>query len=462
MTSRSLSAILLRLAPLSLLARGGEALLPVLLAAWFGRSRATDVYWFCWACFTLAGSLVFSAYQDSALIPIVVGERAAAPARLPALIGALTGNTLAYGSGLAVVVALATLGGLRLRYTGEDLVLALELAPPLALGLVALSLRTCYGAVLSAEHAFAIVPAASALAMASNLALVGATRGALGVRAIPLGALAGELVAVVVLIRALIRRGLWARPTLARPEALERFRRLVGFEVVGNAITRLNPVIDQWIAGLAGVIGGGTLLRYAGDLALTPTSILQAVLLSVLMSRLAALHTADLRDRVAATLRATLLTTAGFLVVCAAAIYVVRGPLTRIVYLHGAMDEAAVEQMTALLPWYLVGLVPFGALLVLARTHVAVQNSRIMRSMGLLNATLNLGLDAALVGPLGLRGIALATSITHAVVAVVFWWRLRPLLAARHPSAGGGSPPGPTPATGSPQVPAVLPDLREL
>src|SRR5215470_9433851 len=205
MTSRSLTAILLRLAPLSLLARAGEALLPILLAAWFGRSRATDVYWFCWACFTLAGSLVFSAYQDSALIPIVVGERTTAPARLPALIGALTGNTLAYGSGLALVVALATLGGLRLRYAGEDLALALELAPPLALGLVALSLRTCYGAVLSAEHAFAIAPVASALAMASNLALVGATRGSFGVLAIPLGALAGELVATGVLIRALVR-----------------------------------------------------------------------------------------------------------------------------------------------------------------------------------------------------------------------------------------------------------------
>src|SRR5215467_12123651 len=129
MTSRSLAAILLRLAPLSLLARAGEALLPVLLAAWFGRSQATDVYWFCWACFTFAGSLVFSAYQDSALIPIVVAERATAPERLPALVAALTGNTLAYGGALALVVALATLGGLCLRYGGDDLALALALTP---------------------------------------------------------------------------------------------------------------------------------------------------------------------------------------------------------------------------------------------------------------------------------------------------------------------------------------------
>jgi len=443
MTNRSVAAIMLRLAPLSLIARGGEALLPVLLAAWFGRSQATDVYWFCWACFTLAGSLLFSAYQDSALIPIVVHERTAAPGRLPALVAALTGNTLVYGSALAALVALATLGGLRLRYAGADLTLALQLLPALALGLVVLSLRTCYGAVLNAEHAFAISPIASALAMASNLGLVAMARGALGVRAVPLGALAGELVGTTALALALNRRGLWARPTLARPEPLERFRRLVSSEVAGAAITRLNPVIDQWVAGLAGIVGGGTLLRYAGDLALVPTSILQATLLSVLVSRLAAHHADGRCDRLAATLRGTLLAVTGYLVAGSLVVYLCRGPLTRLVFLHGAMDPAAVAEMTALLPWYLVGVLPFGLLLVLARAHVALQNSRIMLAMGVLNAVSNLVLDVALVRPLGLRGVALATSITHAVVALAFWWRLRPRLGAYDANRAGGAPRSP-------------------
>lgn len=37
-------------------------------------------------------------------------------------------------------------------------------------------------------------------------------------------------------------------------------------------------------------------------------------------------------------------------------------------------------------------------------------------------------LNALLVVSLGLPGIALATSLTNAVVALVFWVRLRPLL----------------------------------
>ena len=84
------------------------------------------------------------------------------------------------------------------------------------------------------------------------------------------------------------------------------------------------------------------------------------------------------------------------------------------------MDWAGVERMAHLLPYHLVGLAPFGALLVLARAHVAVQNSRIMLAMGVLNAALNAGLNLAFLPWLGLEGIALSTSCTYAVVALVF------------------------------------------
>jgi putative peptidoglycan lipid II flippase len=88
------------------------------------------------------------------------------------------------------------------------------------------------------------------------------------------------------------------------------------------------------------------------------------------------------------------------------------------------MDEAGADRIAAILPWALIGVVPFGVLLVLARAHVALQNSRIMPSMGILNSALNAGLNFAFVSWLGLSGIALSTSLTYVVIAVVFWLRL--------------------------------------
>jgi putative peptidoglycan lipid II flippase len=99
-------------------------------------------------------------------------------------------------------------------------------------------------------------------------------------------------------------------------------------------------------------------------------------------------------------------------------------PLCTLLFLHGAMDRAGVARIAEILPWALAGAAPFGALLVLARAHVARQNSRIMPSMGVLNSTLNAAFNLLLVGPLGLAGIALSTTMTYVVVAVVFWMRL--------------------------------------
>jgi peptidoglycan biosynthesis protein MviN/MurJ (putative lipid II flippase) len=54
--------------------------------------------------------------------------------------------------------------------------------------------------------------------------------------------------------------------------------------------------------------------------------------------------------------------------------------------------------------------------------------------MGILNASLNLIFDVVFVkAPLpfgGLRGLALSTSLTHLIVAVVFYFRLENVLRA--------------------------------
>src|SRR5690606_17120819 len=55
--------------------RALEAALPLLYAYWFGRGDETDVYYFAWAVFTFAVSLVFSIHRDSSLVPILAEER---------------------------------------------------------------------------------------------------------------------------------------------------------------------------------------------------------------------------------------------------------------------------------------------------------------------------------------------------------------------------------------------------
>jgi putative peptidoglycan lipid II flippase len=435
---RSIAATTLLLLPLQIVSRGIEALLPLLLAVWFGRNDLTDVYYFAWAVFALAGSLVFSAFQDSAVVPVLAELELKDPRSLPTVRGSLFAHTLVFGAAVAGAVALAAGSWFAVRYSGGARAVALWMVVPFALYLVALAVKTFLASMLSASHHYAPAPIAAAVGAVVTLGVIAIARGWISMVAVPCGSLCGEIAAAWVLFASTRAAGIVLHPTLARPEPVRRIARLVASEVGGSAVTRVNPVVDQLMATLATVVGGGTLLKLSGDVATVPTSLLQAALLPVLLTHLSQDFAAGDLRRLRATLSRALAMVVAVLGLATALIWVARRPLLHLVFGHGAMDWAGVERMAHLLPYHLVGVVPFGVLLVLARAHVATQNSRIMISMGVLNAALNAGLNFALLPSLGLEGIALSTSCTYAVVAGVFWIRLRARLGATTGAGGNG------------------------
>jgi putative peptidoglycan lipid II flippase len=411
----------LGLLPLQIVLRAGEALLPLALAACFGRSAETDLYYLLASYFVFAAAIVTGAFQDSGAVPVLIEVGASDPGHLPEVTGALLGHTWAVGGtvglGMGIIAAAVAAAASPLK------ALAFELTAAMAAATVATSVRAFYVGVLNARGAYRAHPVGSGLGMALTWVVLFAGRRAVGILIVPLALGAGEVLSIFVL-RAIAVQALGFRvvPNLRRSEPIRRIFALVRLEITGSLITRINPVIDQLMAGLAGVVGGGTLVRYASDVASLPTSILQATLFPVLLTRLAyeAKRPAEFR----ATLTKTLAAVVFLLVLAAVAFAAVRHPLCALLFGRGAMDPTGVAQIAGILPWALAGAAPFGALLVLARAHVALQNSRIMPSMGVLNSVLNAAFNALFVGALGLSGIAFSTSVTYLVVAIVFWARL--------------------------------------
>lgn len=458
MKKRSIARTALLILPAQVGFRALEASLPLLLAYWFGRGDATDVYYFAWAVFAFAGSLVFSMHQDSALVPILAEERLRRPEGLPRLRGALLAYTWIIGGAIAVLVGAGALGWFRLRYADASFAVAARMVPPFCLYLVVMATRVFFGTMCNVERQFYIQPIASFIGMLANVAILAATHKNGGVAFVPIASLTGEIIAATVLATYAIRfLGLKTVLSLDRPPALMTFARLASSEVGGGAVTRINPVIDQLMAGLTAVVGGGTMLRYAGDVALLPTSLLQAALLPVLMSHIAE----DFARRDLHTIRRTvvkaLLSVGGLLLAASALLFFVRVPLLRLVFLHGQMDEAGVARMAHLLPYHLIGLAPFGALLVLARAHVAMKNGTIMISMGIFNATSNIVFNLLLYPFLGLEGLALSTSCVQTAVAIVFWFRFEKRLENLRTGAATLTP---VPATAS-SVAAKLAEEKE-
>jgi putative peptidoglycan lipid II flippase len=412
-----------RVAPWQAVHRGLTALLPLLLATWFGRSQATDLYNLLAALFTLAGSLVFASFQDSALVPIAIDVQRREPAQFARFVGALFTHTLVLASALALLIGVGAWLWFRDR-GGAAAPLVAPMVIGFALYLPVLALRSLAAALLAARFRFLPDAFAGAVGVLVTLAVIACTRGG-GLGLVPFALATGELTAAAWLIVTLRGTGVRIVPTLARPAPLLRFVRLVWAEIGGAMVVRVNPLVDQMMARALGIIGGGTMLRLTGDLASFPASLLSSTFLSVLLSHLAAAGADGRRHELRRTVVGTMRTVALVFGATALGLFLVRVPLVNLVYGRGAMDAAALARMAHLLPYHLVGLVPFGILLVLARAHVSIGNSRILVSMGALNAGANLALNLAFVGPLGLEGIALATSVVNGLVAWVFWIRLR-------------------------------------
>lgn len=431
----------LLLLPLQVVFRLGEAAMPLLLAAWFGRNRDTDFAMLALAAFALVGSLVFQSFQDSSLVPIMLEAKARDPLGVPRLRGALQVYNAMLGAALAVFLLVVGLLVSGLVDSGVSFGLAGLMLPLLALQMLLLGQKSFFLTMLHTERHFYATPVVSSLGVVTNLAVVFALKESWGVAAIAAGLATGEAVALAgAVVAARVHYRIAVEWNLERSEPLRRFSRLVTSEVGGSAITRMNPLADQFVAAFAGVVGGGTLLRYSNDVATVPTSLVQAALLPVLLSHLAQIRHAGLGSiesvqRFRQTVHKTLAVVFALLVAAAILLHVVRYPLLELAFLRGAMDSAGVVRMAHILPYHLVGLAPFGALLVLGRAHVALQNSTIFVRLGLFNAAANLLLNALLVGPLGLEGVALATSITHTAVALVFAWLLRKKLQQLIPTA---------------------------
>jgi putative peptidoglycan lipid II flippase len=420
----------LRLLPIQILFRGGEALWPLLLAAWFGRSPATDTYFLCAALYVFAGSLITGAFQDSALVPVLLEVEAREPSAMPRVAGAVLGHTFAIAGALSVVLGGVAAVGFAWTRSGPSLRLALVLVALYSLWLVAVAARAFFVGLLNAHRRFTAHPVAAGAGMAVTIGVVAALKGPLGVAVVPLALLVGEGLSALLLVRfARTALGLTLRPSLERPDPVPRLFSLLGFEVVGNTVTRINPVVDQLMAGLSPLLGAGTVLRYAMEVASLPNSVMQAALYPVLLSRFSLEGTAPDRAAFRRTLRQALLWVVLLLVVVSALLICFRAPVFRLLFLRGEMDAAGVARMAEVAPYALAGVPSFGALLVLARAHVALQNGRIMLPVGVLNAALNALLNLALFPFLGLAGIALATSLVHTAVALVLGWRIRPLLA---------------------------------
>jgi len=358
----------------------------------------------------LAGSL------GAALVPVYVEIReqrgARAAERLLATAVAWTAGGLA-----VTMIALTTIAPyyLPLVAAGFDAAkraLAAGLMWWLVPMVVAMGVRTLWGAALVAAEKFGVVSLSAGVSPAVTIAVLLWMPG-LGVHGLAFALATGAVLEAAWLGWLLHSAGVGLLPALARYDA--DLQRLVWRWLpvaAGSVLMASSTVVDQAMAA-ALLPGSIATLEYGNRLVAVVTSLGAGALGVAVVPYFSLLVSRGDMDGLAHVARRWLRLVALASLPVVAALTAWSAPVVALVYERGsftATDTALVSDVQALLalqiPFYVAGIV-------LVRLVTALGSTRALTWISLVNTLLNAALNVVLIRYMGLPGIALATSLMY-------------------------------------------------
>ena len=415
----------LLLLPLVLASRGAAFLVPLAVAAWFGVNAITDAWFWALAFPTFALVLAGTALGTTAT-PTLAEVKTRDPVRLPRFIGGLIVWSGLFSVGLGVVMCLAAPWWLaRFSEFSAD---TQALAVAFLWELVPFAVLTTSGTVLrvacEVHGRFFGVTITPVIRAAVVLLVTWLALEPLGPHALALGLVVGE--AVQLLWWALLLQQLGIRPQLT--VYLDADIRQVGRDLApilgGEMLVAMNLVVDK---GFAAMLQEGAVatMEYADRARVIPQTLLQSSLAMVAFASWSNLRAtgrlAEARAAVDQALRWTLALSAPVL----AGMFIGRHVLTQLLFERGAFDAADTAATASVLGWYLPGLLPNLLGILAVRAHVVERNLSLIFWLGLVSVLCNAVLDAALLRPMGLEGLALSTTLNMLVVPGLYILTLR-------------------------------------
>jgi putative peptidoglycan lipid II flippase len=298
---------------------------------------------------------------------------------------------------------------------------------------------TCYGlialftALLNARGRFAtpmFVPIANNLvvigvllwfhALVPHPSLAALDASHHGLVLLGIGTTLGVLVQATLLVPSLLRSNLHVR-FLWQPAhaAMRTIARLAGWTfglVVANQVAL---VVVLALADGAKVPGAVSSYTYAWTFFQLPYGVVAVSVMSAvtpsLSARWATRDIAGFRHRMAFGLRGML----AIIIPSAVGMLILAHPLIDLVLAHGAETSANADSTAATLAMFSLGLPGFCTFLYMVRVFQSMQDARTAFRLYLLENGINIVLAILLVGPLGVRGLALSVSVAYSVAALV-------------------------------------------
>lgn len=421
---------------LALVAKSAGFLVPLFVASCFGVSRETDAFFFAFgAILFLAG--VFGPVLE-VVVPFVAQQRRDAES-----LGRFMSQLLATGTAVLVLALVAFLLvlvpvlPLVTRFDAGGIALAIRLVletSPLAILLLWTSVLSGY---LNAHKAFAVPALAPAVRAVVNICCILVLEGRIGIHALPVGYLAGEAARLLVLGFAVWRSAPFRfRPTFRVDARLTDFYRTSVYPIAGMVFLLANPVVDSAMASWLAP-GSVSVLRYAENLYMIPFSLFTGGLVTVLLAHWSERYVGAVRTGFERDVGRSAWSVFWFAVPVAGILALASRPIAGLLLAHGSFDPARLGDVAAAWACYLVGFPAHAMAQLNVKALLVLKRTRVLMTCGLYGVLLNVFLNLLLMGPLGVAGITLATSVTSIASAAYLARGLRAAFAEAEAVRGG-------------------------
>lgn len=209
-----------------------------------------------------------------------------------------------------------------------------------------------------------------------------------------------------------------------RDEGLHKLLKLMLPSVVGLAIFQINSIVDNKLASHLAE-GSISALQYAIRLFQLPLGLFVVSVGSVLLPKLAAHAAARDTESFAQTLRESAKFSLFILLPATVGLFALAHPIIQLLFEHGNFTAEDTRLTVYALINYLPGLIGYALAYLLTRAFYALQDTRTPLIIGAVTVALNVILDYTLVGPMGVGGLALATSLAGIANALLLLFVLQ-------------------------------------
>lgn len=254
-----------------------------------------------------------------------------------------------------------------------------------------------------------------------------------GVKGLSLGVLAGGILQLTIQIPILYKKGFRPRYFLRRFKhpAGEVIGKLMLPRLFSSCIYQLNNFVDSAFGSLTLIVGeaGVAGLYFAYRLIQFPIGIFSNALTQVILPEFSTQVLNDDRENMKQTLSFGLRATFFVMLPATAGFMFLARPLIALLFEGGRFDAYSASTTANVLFFYSIGLFAYGATKIVQACFFSLKDTATPAKISFLGLILNIILNTALMFPMRLSGLALATSISGINTFLILFYILKKRLA---------------------------------